>query len=156
MRQGIQQWIAVKTTLDIPDDLASEVERHARREGRETAEHLVHLVRLAMLLEDLPLAEIRRFAGVLRKLVEARNRAVHGLRPAQVQTDPATGLPVIVNPPEAPETRPPRFEIDPMSGLRVIVSPPDAPIHSMSAQEALALEQSILEEQDLERAGLPL
>lgn len=151
----------MKTVLDIPDDLAGEVERHARREGRDTAEHLVLLLRLAVLVEDLPLAEMGRFAGVLRKLAEARHRAVHGLRPAQVQTNPVTGLPVFVNPPEAPETRPPetrppRFEIDPVTGLRVIVSPPDAPIHSMSAQDALALEQSILEEQDLERAGLPL
>ena len=146
----------MKTVLDIPDDLAGEVERHARREGRETAEHLVHLLRLAVLVEDLPLAEIGRFAGVLRKLVEARNHAAHGLRPAQVQTDPATGLPVFISAPDVSETRPPRFEIDPATGLRVIVSPPDAAIHSMSAQDALALEQSILEEQDLERAGLPL
>jgi len=121
----------VKTVLDIPDDLAGEVERHARREGRKTAEHLVHLLRLAVLVEDLPLAEIGRFAGVLRKLADARNRAVHGLRPAQVQTDPMTGLPVII-------------------------SPPDAPIHSMSPDEVLKLEQSILEEEDLQRAGIPL
>jgi hypothetical protein len=146
----------MKTVLDIPDELAGEVERHARREGRETAEHLVHLLRLAMLVEDLPLAEIGRIAGVLRKLADARNRAVHGQRPAQMQMDPVTGLPVFVNTPHAAETRPPRFEIDPVTGLRVIVSPPDAPIHLMSAQDALALEQSILEEQDLERAGLPL
>jgi hypothetical protein len=84
-----------------------------------------------MLVEDLPLAEIGRFAGVLRKLVEARNRAVHELRPAQVQTDSVTGLPVII-------------------------SPPDAPIHSMSLDDVLKLEQTILEEEDLHRAGIPL
>lgn len=117
--------------LDIPDDLAGEVELHARREGRETGEHLLHLLRLAMLVEDLPLAEIGRFAGVLRKLADARNHAVHGLRPAQVQTDPATGL-------------------------AVILSPPDAPIHSMSLDDVLRLERSILEEEDLQRAGISL
>lgn len=121
----------MKTVLDIPDDLADELERHARREGRETSEHLLHLVRLAMLLEDLPLVEIGRFAGVLRKLLEARHRAVHGLLPAQVQTDPATGLPVIL-------------------------SPPNAPIHSMSLDDVLKLERTILQEEDLQRAGIPL
>src|SRR5690348_15895556 len=113
----------MKTVLDIPDDLAGEVESHARREGRETAEHLVHLLRLAVLVEDLPLAEVGRLAGVLRKLADARERADHGVRLAQVQTGVATGRPVLGGPPEAPESRPPRFEIDPVTGLRVIVSP---------------------------------
>jgi hypothetical protein len=121
----------VKAVLDIPDDLAAELERQAKRSGRATADQLVHLVRLALLLEDLPLAEMGRFAKVARALVEARNRAVHALPAAVLQTDPATGL-------------------------QVIVSPPDAPIHSMSVADALALEQSILEEEDLQRAGIPL
>lgn len=121
----------MKTVLDIPDDLAAELERHARRQGRETAEHLLHLVRLAMLVEDLPLAEIGRVAGVLRKLADARNHAAREARPAQVHTDSATGLPVIV-------------------------SPPDAPIHSMSREDVLKLEQSILDEEDVQRAGIPL
>ena len=117
--------------LDIPDDLASEVERHARRDGREMAEHLVHLLRLATLLEDLPPVVIGRFAGILREVAEARNRAVHGLPPAQTQTDPVTGL-------------------------AVILSPPEAPIHCMSAKDVLRLEQTLLEEEDLQRAGIPL
>ena len=121
----------MKTVLDIPDDLAGELERHARREGRDTAEHILHLMRLAMLIEDVPVADIRRFAGALRKLLDARNQAVPAIHPAQVQTDPTTGLPVIV-------------------------SPPDAPIHSMSLEDVLKLERSILEEEDLQRAGIPL
>lgn len=121
----------MKTVLDIPDDLAGELERHARREGRDTAEHVLHLVRLAMLVEDLPLGEIARVAGVFRKLLDARNLAANGFGPAKVQTDPVTGLPVII-------------------------SPPDAPIHSMSLGDVLKLEQSILEEEDLQRAGIPL
>jgi plasmid stability protein len=51
---------------------------------------------------------------------------------------------------------PPVIGTDPHTGLPVIISPPDAPIHSMSAAEVLALEQSILEEEDLKRAGLSL
>jgi len=121
----------MKTVLDIPDDLAGELERHAKRNGQDTSEHLLHLVRLAMLVENLPLAEIERFASVLRQVADARKRAVHEMRPAQVQTDPVTGLPVII-------------------------SPPDAPIHSMSLDDVLKLERSILEEEDLQRAGIPL
>jgi hypothetical protein len=121
----------VKTVLDIPDDLASELQRHAQRSGRDTADHLLHLVRLAMLVEDLPVAEIRRLAGTLRTLVEARNRAAQPSGAAPIQTDPATGLPVII-------------------------SPADAPIRSMSVEDVLALEQSVLDEEDLQRAGIPL
>ena len=146
----------VKAVLDIPDDLAAELERQAKLSGRATSEQLVHLMRLALLVEQLPLADFGRFAGAIGTLLEARDRLVHGAGPANIGADPVTGPPMIVRPPDVLETRPPRFAIDPTTGLRVIVSPPDAPIHSMSAQDALALEQSILEEQDLERAGLPL
>jgi hypothetical protein len=72
---------------------------------------------------------------LLRQLGDARHRVVHGLPRAPggavVSTDPATSLPVII-------------------------SPPDAPIHSMKAEDVLALEQATLEEEDLERAGLPV
>jgi hypothetical protein len=121
----------MKAVLDIPDDLAAELERQAKLSGRATADELVHLVRLALLVEALPLADIGRFAKVIRALLDARNRAVHRLPAPVFQTDPVTGLPVIV-------------------------SPPDAPIHSMSVADVLALEQSILDEEDLERAGIPL
>jgi hypothetical protein len=121
----------MKAVLDIPDDLAVELERQAKLSGRATSEQLVHLMRLAMLVEALPLADMGRTVKVIRELVDARNRADHRL-PAPV------------------------FQTDPVTGLQVIVSPPDAPIHSMSVADVLALEQSILEEEDLQRAGIPL
>ena len=117
--------------MDIPDELAGELERHAQRRGRQTADYVLELVRLALLLEELPIAEVGRAAGTLWALVEARNRVMHPPAPAQIRTDLATGLPVIH-------------------------SPPHAPVHSMSAADVLALEQAILEEEDLKRAGLPL
>jgi len=146
----------VKAVLDIPDDLAAELERQAKLSGRATSDQMLHLMRLAVLVEHLPLSDFGRFAGAIRTLVEARNRLVHGVGPINTQTDPVTGLSVVISPSDALEKRPPKFEIDPATGLRAIVSPADAPIHSMSAQDALELEQSILEEQDLERAGLSL
>jgi hypothetical protein len=121
----------MRTVLDIPDDLANELQRQAQRSGRETGEQVLHLMRLALLVEQLPLAEMGRFAGALRALLEVRNRAVHSGERLQMQTDPVTGLPAIV-------------------------SPPDAPIHSMSLKDVLALEQAVLEEQDLQRAGISL
>jgi hypothetical protein len=119
----------VKAVLDIPDDLAAELERQAKQSGRATTEQLMHLVRLAMLVEELPLAEMGRFVGLIRALADARNRAVHALTTPVVQTDPVTGL-------------------------QVIVSPPDAPIHSMTAEQFQALVAEAELEGDLERAGL--
>jgi len=126
----------VKTVLDIPDDLAGELERHARRQGRETAEHLLHLVRLAMLVEDLPLATIAQ-------IVRARNALAHAQPKAPVTDTPAqeSGIETITS-------------IDPVTGLRVIESPPDAPIHRMTPQEVLDLTNAVLLEQDLEWAGV--
>ena len=121
----------MKTVVDIPDDLARELRQDALRNGRETPDHVVHLVRLALLVERLPLAELGRGAEVIRALLDARSRAMHGSSVAVTQTDPVTGLPVIV-------------------------SPPGAPIHTMSLKDVLALEQSVLDEEDHQRAGLPL
>ena len=99
--------------LDIPDDLAERVERLGKRSGRATADELVRLIELALVLESLPPAGLP-----LRAIAETRE-------------DAETGLPVLL-------------------------SPPDAPIHAMTAGEALRLEQSLLDEQDLRRAGIPL
>jgi hypothetical protein len=121
----------VKIVLDVPEDLARELRQDAQRNGRETPEHLVHLMRLALLVERLPLAELGRSADVIRALLDARNRAVLGTSAAVIQTDLGTGLPVIL-------------------------SPLDAPIHVMSLKEVLAFEQSVLDEEDHQRAGLSL
>ena len=121
----------MKTVLDIPEDLARELQQDAQRNGRETAEHLVHLMRLALLVERLPLVEMGRSAEAIRALLDARNRVVHGTGAAPMQADPVTGLPVIV-------------------------SPPDAPIHTMSLKDVLAFEQSVLDEEDHQRVGVPL
>ncbi len=132
------------TTLDIPDDLAALVERQAQQSGRATAEQLLHLLRLAMLVEELPLMERARLADVVRVLVDARNRAVHGL------TAPATDiLPVAAVLPD------PVLTTDRVTGLPVIFSPPDAPIHRMRADEFQAVIDQANEEAELERAGIP-
>jgi hypothetical protein len=101
--------VSVKTTLDIPDDVAGEVQRRARRDGRELAEEIVQLVRFALAAEGVSDA---------------------ALLPAPViSVDPATGLPVIH-------------------------SPPDAPIRSMTAEQFQALIAESELDGDLERAGL--
>jgi len=120
----------MKTTVDIPDEVADEVRRHAVRDGRELVAEIIQLVKLGILASEFSLAELTQ---VLRHYRELRNALVHGVptprRAFFLEKDPSTGLPIIH-------------------------SPPDAPIHSMSVDQILALSQAVLEEEDLERAGL--
>jgi toxin-antitoxin system PIN domain toxin len=81
----------MKTTLDLPEDLAVEVQRRAAADGRDLADEVVELVRkglAAPAVEPPPLA-----------------RAV-------IVTDPDTGLPVILSPPDAPILRMTAEEFD--------------------------------------------
>ncbi len=48
------------------------------------------------------------------------------------------------------------FKTDTDIGISVFVSPPDAPVHRMTGEEILLLEQESLEQEDLQRVGLPL
>lgn len=121
----------MRAVLEIPDEFAKQLERHAKQSGQATADYMLKLLRVAMLIDELPFADVARSERTLQELVEARNRLVHQQGPAELKTDPDTGL-------------------------RVIISPPDAAIHKMSVADVLALEQSILEGEDLKRAGLPL
>jgi hypothetical protein len=122
----------MKTTLEIPDEIAAEVQRRAQQHGRELAEQLVRLLKLALLIEGdcdaAALAHLLRVAHRNRHRAELLQVSPHG-RSTVLSTDPATGLPVIN-------------------------SPPDAPIRSMSADEILALIDQTQLEEDLERAGL--
>jgi plasmid stability protein len=101
------------TTLHLPEDLADAVRQRAAQGGHDLAEEVVELLRkgLAVSQNTAPAPQ--------------RHQALN------IQTDPVTGLPVII-------------------------SPPDAPIHSMTVDQIIALEWADLEEEELERAGLPL
>ncbi|HEY2587078.1 MAG TPA: hypothetical protein VGI81_15130 [Tepidisphaeraceae bacterium] len=111
----------MKATLDIPDEVAREVQRRADRAGREFVEQIAELVKLALRVPDNAAAGGTVTAGP----GTARQGAL------TVATDPATGLPIIH-------------------------SPPDAPVHSMTVNELSALTEAALSEDDLERAGLSL
>ena len=124
----------VKTAIEIPDELLARLKDRASRDGRELDQVAVSLLAAGL--------------GAVRS--SGDGEPVPGTLP-MVKANPA-----MVGPVDAAETRLPRFAIDPATGLRVIISPPNAPIHSMSVQDTLSLEQSILEEQDLERVGLPI
>lgn len=106
------------TTLNLPDDLASAVRRRAAEGGHDVAAEVVELLRRGLAAAEHP--------GTVPPTVTREHD-----EPLNIQTDPLTGLPVII-------------------------SPPEAPIHSMTVDQILALEQSTLEEEDLERAGLPV
>lgn len=92
--------------------------------------------------DDLAAAVRRRAAregrDVAAEVVELVRKGLAASEPAQPAAEPV----------------PPVISTDPVTGLPVIRGAPDAPIQSMSAADALALEQSILEEEDLKRAGL--
>jgi len=104
------------TTLNLPDDLATAVKQRAAQGGHDVAVEVVELLRKGLAVAENP--------------HDATPDALHQ-HALNIQTDPLTGLPVII-------------------------SPPQAPIHSMTVDQILALEQSTLEDEDLERARLPL
>ena len=118
----------MKTTVDIPDDVASAVQRSAEQDGRAVAEQIVRLVKLGLIASALPMRDLEKMLSLVRS---SRNGGAHVSTPFSLTTDTATGLPAIH-------------------------SPPEAPIFSMSPVAILALMQLALSEEDLERAGLPL
>jgi plasmid stability protein len=81
----------MKTTLDLPDDLAAEVRRRAAADGRDVADEVVELV---------------------RKGLAAPAGAPPEMAKAVITTDPDTGLPVIQSPPDAPIHRMTAAELD--------------------------------------------
>jgi hypothetical protein len=126
----------MKTTLDIPDALAAELNRHAEHSHRTLDD-----ICLSAIMTGLAAMGVENDVLYAQDLIRQTQRRLERLRlavgphaqhqPLNIQTDATTGLPVII-------------------------SPPSAPIHSMTIDEVLALEQSTLEEEDLDRAGLPL
>src|SRR5687768_5010005 len=85
----------MKTTLDIPDDVARAVERRAAAGGHDVAAEVVDLVRKGLAV-----------CGAS----EARAHLV----PPVISTDPVTGLPVIRGAPDAPISRMTAEEIQAM------------------------------------------
>jgi plasmid stability protein len=85
----------MKTTLDLPEDLAAELQRRATADGRELADEVVDLVRKGL-------------------AAPARNPMPDAAHPthAVIATDPDTGLPVIQSPPDAPISRMTSDELD--------------------------------------------
>jgi plasmid stability protein len=123
----------MKATLDIPDEVVAELPRRAQRHGRELEEEIVQIVTVAILVEGTSDATV--LSHVVRMIPTDGHRDASAL-PRQgatpvVSTDPATGLPVIH-------------------------SPANAPIRSMSAEQIRALLEGTQLEEDLERAGLPV
>lgn len=84
--------LGMKATLDIPDDLAREVQRRADRAGRDVIEQIVELVKLALLVADV--------APAGRSNADPPGAARPGA--LSVATAAATGLPIIHSPPDAP------------------------------------------------------
>jgi hypothetical protein len=108
------------------------VQRRAHRDGREVAAQIVQLVKVGLIVEGVS------DAAVLERLVRS------------LQFDNRSGSVT----PIAQEQRPFSFATDPATGLPVIESPPDAPIRSMTPEQFQALIDQTQLEEDLERAGL--
>jgi hypothetical protein len=121
---------AMKTMLDIPDDVVAEVQRRAKQHGRELSEQIVQLLKFALLAGYEAASGVPHDARLQTRSV-AVHRVGHPGRSPLVSTDPATGLPVIH-------------------------SPPEAPIRSMTAEQIRALVEEAQLEEDLGRAGLPI
>lgn len=83
--------LAMKTTLDLPEDLAAEVRSRAAADGRDLADEVVELLR--------------------RGLAAPGGGERVDARPV-ITTDPQTGLPVIQSPPDAPIWRMTAAELD--------------------------------------------
>lgn len=75
----------MKTTVDIPDELASELSRRAAAGGRDLAAEVVALVRKGLAVPA------------------STEQPTHAA--AVVAIDPVTGLPVVHSPPGAPISR---------------------------------------------------
>jgi len=81
----------MKATLDIPDDIAGELQRRAAAGGRDLSQEVVALVRKGL--------------GVLPAGPASQATPV-------ITTDPQTNLPVIQSPPDAPIWRMTAAELD--------------------------------------------
>jgi hypothetical protein len=99
----------MRASLDLPDELLHAVEVHARQAGREIADAVADLLR-----KGLALSALGKSGNAVR-----------------IETDEATGLPIIVGAP----------------------CPPAA---SMTIEELLKLEQATQTQEDLGGLGLPL
>src|SRR2546423_158522 len=75
------------TTLNLPDDLATAVQRRAAQEGRDVAAEVVELVRKGLAISESP--------------APAAAQPI----PPIISTDPVTGLPVIRGAPNPPISR---------------------------------------------------
>lgn len=126
----------MKTTLDIPDEVANELREQAKRKGHDLAEHIVQVVRLGLIIDNIPAAALEQIARALG-LVSRRSKTLH---PHNVLPQNTTSA----------------FSADQATGLLMIDTPPDAPVRSMTPAQVLALSEAALMEDDLERAGIPV
>jgi hypothetical protein len=126
----------MKTTVDIPDEVANELREQAKRQGHDLAEHIVQVVRLGLIIDNIPAATFEKIARAL---------GVASGRPAALQPHNVLH-----------QNAPSAFSADPVTGLLMIDSPPDAPVRSMTPEQVLALTEAALMEDDLERAGIPV
>jgi hypothetical protein len=126
----------MKTTLDIPDEVANELREQAKRKGHDLAEHIVQVVRLGLIIDNIPAAALEQIARALG-LVSRRSTM---LQPHSLLHQKTAST----------------FSADPATGLLMIDSPTDAPVRSMTPEQVLALTEAALMEDDLERAGIPV
>jgi len=128
----------MKTTLDIPDEVANELREQADRKGHDLAEHIVQMVRLGLIIDKIPIPTATR---------EQIARAL-----GSVSRPPAA-----IQPPDVLHQNPAStISVDPETGLFMIDSPPDAPIRSMTPEQVLAMTEAALVEDDLEWAAILL
>lgn len=87
----------MKTTLDLPDALVKQVKLRALKEGRK--------------LKDA-------VADLLRKGLKASSETATANEPAEVITDPTTGLPLV----QCQDFAPPRDEITPERVAEILLA----------------------------------
>ncbi len=136
----------VKTTLDIPEPIARRIGALAERSGRPVEDQILQVLYI-FLASDLAGAD---WAAIVARTTAGETpdvvfRSQLGGGDAEAKTSPK------VHP--LPE---PVISIDPATGLPVIYSPPDAPIHRMTAADWQKRIDDANEEDDLVRAGFPV
>jgi plasmid stability protein len=100
----------MKTTLELPDELMRTVKIRAAMEGKKLKDVVAEALKAGLFLTG---------------------SAAHSSRGIQVETDPGTGLPVVI-------------------------AVADAPGSALTPEELKRLEQDTLNREDLRRAGLSL
>ena len=126
----------MKTTLDIPDEVANQLQEHADRNGRQLAEQIVQVVKLGLIVDNIPVPVIEEMARALGSV----SRQSTAIEARKIPHQPNAGL----------------ISVDPATGLLAIDSPPDAPIRFMTPQQVLAMTETALMEDELERAGISI